>query len=961
MPITGAYDATLVALSVLIATFASFTALDLAERIRTSLGPARFWWLATAALAMGGGVWAMHFVAMLALAMPFQITYDPGLTVLSLIVPVVISGVAFYLSGHFKPSPASLGASGLVMGLGFAAMHYFGMAAMQMAAGLSYDPVWVALSVLIAVGAAVAALYFASRILGWRGRVIASCFMGCAISGMHYTAMVGATFTAHVMVDGAEAAGTEQVHVALGVALVTCFILALALVTSTFSQREAEPLETGPSVPSGRAGSDLAILLGASILVPLGVFSLAAWQSWRSLEQAAEERVEKSVSLIAEHALKVFQNNEQVLNRADERLRGIPLDEIHGSYPINAYFNTLVSEVEHLNTLGVIAPNGRLLNVSRSFPALPLNFAGRDFFARSELSPVRSYVSSPTESIVGNTLVFHLARERTPENGQRSGVLFASMAPEYFARFYRTVTGGGDSVTMARSDGVVLVRDPPATTGVMVLSPGSGLMRSIAHADRGIYRSTSELDGVPHLYAYQQVGRYPVYVSYGLSLSTISQQWQWNLLAFGGVAALAALALSSLSLLALRRASRERRSFLRWQQEIERRRTAEEALRQAQKMEAVGQLTGGIAHDFNNLLTVVSGNLDFAGRALQKDNVQKARHNIEAALNGAHRAAALTHRLLAFSRRQPLAPQVINPNRLVSGMSDLFRRTLGESIRVETVLAGHVWSVFADPNQLESALLNLAINARDAMPNGGRVTIETANCHLDEAYAAASGDVTPGQYVLIAVSDTGTGMTSEVMQHVFEPFFTTKEIGQGTGLGLSMIYGFVKQSGGHIRIQSQPDKGTTVKIYLPRTSRSETGQSATRAHPPRAQSGETILVVEDDREVRAYSVESLKSLGYQVLEAKDAASALSLVATGTKIDLLFTDVGLPGRNGRQLADELARIRPHIPVLFVSGYTRDAIVQNGMLEPGVHLLNKPFTVDELAGKVREVIESMRAPV
>jgi signal transduction histidine kinase/ActR/RegA family two-component response regulator len=479
-------------------------------------------------------------------------------------------------------------------------------------------------------------------------------------------------------------------------------------------------------------------------------------------------------------------------------------------------------------------------------------------------------------------------------------------------------------------------------------------MQAIASAPSGLYRTVSELDRVGRIHSFQRIGDYPVYVSYGLSLRALTREWQGNVLSFAIVAGLAALALMSLSLYAVRRARQERLFFDQWRTEVERRESAEEALRQSHKMEAVGQLTGGIAHDFNNLLTVISGNLEFASRAIEKSNLPKAHRNIEAALSGAQRAAALTHRLLAFSRRQPLEPQVIDLNKLVAGMSDLFRRTLGETIQVEAVLAGGLWSTFADPNQLESALLNLVINARDAMPTGGKLTIETANCHLDDAYAAAHPDVKAGQYVMVAVTDTGTGMTPDVMARVFEPFFTTKDIGQGTGLGLSMIYGFVKQSGGHVKLYSEPGQGTIVKIYLSRTTQERAADEPRAAAEVPTHSHETVLVVEDDAAVRAYSVETLTGLGYRVLEAPDGESALRILEAHGDIDLLFTDVGLPGMNGRQLADEARRRRERLPILFTSGYTRNAIVHNGMLDTGVQLLNKPFTTQQLAEKVRAVL-------
>jgi PAS domain S-box-containing protein len=385
-------------------------------------------------------------------------------------------------------------------------------------------------------------------------------------------------------------------------------------------------------------------------------------------------------------------------------------------------------------------------------------------------------------------------------------------------------------------------------------------------------------------------------------------------------------------------------------------RRMEDALRQSQKMEVIGQLTGGVAHDFNNLLTVIIGNIDALRRDVDLGSTD-AREAIERALRGATRAAALTQRLLAFSRRQPLDPQPLNLNRLVAGTSELLQRTLGERIDVETVLAGGLWWISADPNQLESALLNLAVNARDAMTEGGRLTIETANVHLDDAYAAAHEEVTAGQYAMLAVSDTGSGMTSEVIGKAFEPFFTTKGVGQGTGLGLSQVYGFVKQSGGHLKIYSELGQGSTVKLYFPRLPAGEfrTESTAEVQLLPSETSGEAVLVVEDDEDVRRYSSDCLRELGYRVIEAADAGMALRLLATDSGIRLLFTDVGLPGdRNGRQLAEEAVRRRPDLKVLFTTGYARNAIVHHGRLDPGVELLAKPFTYADLAAKVREIL-------
>jgi PAS domain S-box-containing protein len=392
---------------------------------------------------------------------------------------------------------------------------------------------------------------------------------------------------------------------------------------------------------------------------------------------------------------------------------------------------------------------------------------------------------------------------------------------------------------------------------------------------------------------------------------------------------------------------------------------AQEQLAQAQKMEGIGQLTGGVAHDFNNLLTVIIGNLESLQRGLQvpaPDGDRLAR-SVENAMRGAQRAASLTQRLLAFSRRQPLDPKPVDAGRLVIGMSELLRRTLGEQVAIETVLAGGLWRVLADPNQLEIGILNLAVNARDAMPKGGKLTIETANAHLDEAYAAAQTEVVPGQYVVISISDTGSGMTKEVQARAFEPFYTTKDIGHGTGLGLSQVYGFVKQSGGHVKIYSEVGSGTTVKLYLPRLL-SEEGSVALpdmAAPVPRSAGAQTILVVEDDDDVRANTTGIVRELGYTVLEAPLAATALHLLKRHPEIKLLFTDIGLPGgMNGRQLADAARKVRPTLKVLFTTGYARNAIVHDGRLDPGVVLIPKPFTYAAVAAKLADILDDPTGP-
>jgi len=391
--------------------------------------------------------------------------------------------------------------------------------------------------------------------------------------------------------------------------------------------------------------------------------------------------------------------------------------------------------------------------------------------------------------------------------------------------------------------------------------------------------------------------------------------------------------------------------FFSFVEDITESKLVEEQLHQSQKMEAVGQLTAGVAHDFNNMLGVICGNAELLQDELGEDNPRLA-----TMFRATKRGADLTQRLLAFSRKQVLNPEIINTNNLISDITGLLRRTLEEHIEIETVTAAGLWNCEVDPSQLENALVNLAINARDAMPDGGKLTIETANARLDDEYAAAQAEVTPGQYIMLAVTDTGTGMPPEVREHVFEPFFTTKAVGTGSGLGLSMVYGFVKQSGGQVMVYSEPGEGTTVKIYLPRSTGTVAAQRKLVTDEVPAAQGETVLVVEDDPEVRALATAMLSSLGYQVLEAAAGAAALKQLESAAEVDLLLTDVMLPGgMNGRVLATEVVRRNPEIKVLYMSGYTENAIAHHGRLDADAELLQKPFRRIDLARAIRKILD------
>jgi PAS domain S-box-containing protein len=749
MTVSGIHDSNLVVLSILVACFASYTALDLGGRVRAAFGLARKAWLFTAAIAMGGGIWAMHFIAMLAFVMPVPMAFDVGLTLLSLFVAVVVTGAGLYLISTHEVTPRLLALSGLFMGLGIVAMHYTGMTAMRVPADLSYDRLFVALSVLVAVGASTAALWLAFRTAALLQRLAAAVVMGLAIAGMHYTAMHAAIFTPHAPLDQAQGhSSMGHTNLALAVAGITFLILLFALIASLF---------------------------------------------------------DRQFSTLAEREAKL-------LRRSEEQ------------------FRTLYRETPlPLHSLG---PDGRIDQVSDAW----LDLLG---YARHE--------------VIGRRLSEFMTEE--------------------------------SKVRRREVDWPILRKGG-----------------SVTEAEYHLIKKSGEMIDVLLTLRVERAGGKIIRTLAGLVDVTAHNQ-------------------------------------------------AAEALRQAQKMEAVGQLTGGIAHDFNNLLTVTLGNLEMAARALNEGNYEKLPRLIEAARLGAGRGATLTQRLLAFSRRQPLQPQSVDMNKLVASMVDLFRRSVGESIRVETKLEEMLWGAKVDPNQLESALLNLVINARDAMPNGGTITLQTANVSLGRRQLASSHDLVPGPYVMVAVRDSGVGMAPDVLSRAFEPFFTTKEMGQGTGLGLSMVYGFVKQSGGHIDIESRVNAGTTIRIYLPRMIEQVAAeQSAPNAPVKLPRGNETILLVEDDAEVRAYSRDILKNIGYRVLEAHDYPSAKAALTGNRDITVLFTDVGLPGANGKQLADDATKLRPDLRILFTTGYA------HGVLQGDVNLLAKPFTPEALAFKLRAVIEA-----
>ncbi len=693
----------------------------------------------------------------------------------------------------------------------------------------------------------------------------------------------------------------------------------------------------------------LKIVMVASVALPVALFSYASWVSYKSAVVHTDEQLGANLDIISEQANKIFQSIDLSFASLRAIVGDLSDDEIRAQeQTLHLKLRQLDQVLGAIDALAIVDKNGDALVSSSIYPVpRDLNVADRDYFKAHVQQDAGTYVGEVVTPRVRPNTLFGVSRRRA-QNGEFAGAFIVFAVPKIFSDFYEklALNQPGTSLALARGDGAILARYPAPPGDMTRFSPTSGF-RTAVNADPrgGIVTSNNSIEGVQRRVGYRPLGYGNLYVSDGRSTSQTTMDWLSGLsvhLIFGVPAT---IFLFTLVLLVMRRTQE-------FYAEAERRELAEQSLRQAQKMEAVGQLTGGVAHDFNNLLTIIIGNLGIAKRGVVEARSERALDN---ALTGAQRAAQLTQRLLAFSRRQPLNPRAVDPNRLIVGISDLLTRSLGETVQLETIGGAGTWNVEVDASELESTLLNLAVNARDAMPEGGKLTIETSNAYLDEQYCRHHEGITPGQYVLIAVTDNGTGMSRETVEKAFEPFFTTKEAGKGTGLGLSQVYGFMKQSGGHVKIYSEIGEGTTISLYLPRHDSAEAVVADDEPAGSSRGNGETILVVEDDDGVRQYASEILRDLNYQIIEARDAASALKLLDAEKPFDLLLTDVVLPGMNGRQLATEIEKRRPGVKIIFMTGYSRNAIVHHGRLDRGTELITKPLIEGVLARKIRQVLD------
>jgi signal transduction histidine kinase len=689
----------------------------------------------------------------------------------------------------------------------------------------------------------------------------------------------------------------------------------------------------------------LQALLAAAICAPLLLYGGAAWHTYNTAFDEANDHMGRIADIASQQAVNVFQSDELALARVSDHIAGMSWEQIAASNEVHLFLNSIKENLPQASIISLIDPQERVASVDFAFPPPLIVLAPRTYLSTRRPDGSEIGISDVVRGETTGKYQFVVSRNAPSSMlPAPAASISLTMDPSYFADFYDTL---GDvsaiHVNLVRTDGLVLVRNPAPTAAISAAA--DSLLLAYMHADKesGTYEGASQADGVDRLFAFERVPNYPMYVVVGIDRTAVMHGWlrlMGTHLIYGIPVT---LLLIGATLIALRRTRRA-------EAETERRMLIEEQYQHAQKMEAIGQLTGGVAHDFNNLLTVVLGSLEQLERHVTS---AAGKRLIELAERGAERGARLTQSLLSFARRQSLRPETVRLNALINEFRELLDRAAGDQVEIQYLLSPAIDPCRIDPTQFQAALLNLVVNARDALSSeGGRISIETGNVRLDET---AGADVAPGDYVGITVADTGGGMTAEVLERAFEPFYTTKEIGKGSGLGLSQVYGFVKQTGGHVALASEPGIGTTVRLYFPRAA-AETGgavgESAAGSIDTQAAKAETILVVEDDPDLREMVAENLSSLGYRVLTAENGPVALGLIESDPSIDLLFSDFSMP--NG-MLGDELARrakaARDGLKVLLTSGY---ATTPGGKADDFA-ILRKPYRQEELAQAVRDALD------
>ncbi|WP_020173615.1 hybrid sensor histidine kinase/response regulator [Methyloferula stellata] len=710
------------------------------------------------------------------------------------------------------------------------------------------------------------------------------------------------------------------------------------------------------------------ILLLAGVVVVLALCAATALVIWQLRTQeirAAKRELITLDVLLVEETERALQSVDLVLRNLQEKIAadGVTTVEDYvrtqSGQETHELLRSKITGIPQIQAVALIGADGHLINSSRDDLNPAINVSGRDYFEAMRGAPADApFLADLAPTRGAQTWSMFLVRRVSAPDGTFLGLIRGSIDVGYFENLYKALEiGDGAAVALWREDGTLLARYPPVVGGARSFRSNVIAGRPHLGVPQTYSVEHSSGDGLARLFATITAKQFPVVVTVGQTFDEILKDWRHvaTLIVASAILCITAVILS-LWLLARQFAAYEALHIAMQQRGAAEaaRIEVEEQLRQAQKLEAIGQLTGGIAHDFNNLLTAVMGNLELLIKHIGSADPRLPRW-AKSAFEAAKRGAMLTQHLLAFSRRQPLDPKPTDIVQLLDSMLELLCRTLGENIEIKTMVADGLWRAFVDVNQLDNAILNIAINARDAMEGKGRLLIEAHNVVVD-AETSAQLDIESGGYVLVSISDTGKGIAKHVLDRVFEPFFTTKPIGQGTGLGLSQVYGFLKQTGGKAALESELGHGTTVRIYLPRAVADEPAvlRPASLAEKTKADAGSVILVVEDEDDVRAYMVEILIDLGHAVREARNATEALDILRRDQTIILLLTDIGLPGLNGRELAKQALILRPDLKTLFASGYARQAIMHNDRLDEGVELLVKPFTHEELAQKVRLVL-------
>ncbi|HEX6843268.1 MAG TPA: ATP-binding protein [Stellaceae bacterium] len=712
-----------------------------------------------------------------------------------------------------------------------------------------------------------------------------------------------------------------------------------------------------PALISRRTVRLIQGLMAMSVLVPIIGIGVVMWYDRDAVLHAAERHVDEAVDLLHEHTLKVFEIHDLVLDKVAMRIDGLDWATISSSPAIADFLAGAVAHMSHVNSIWLIDADGKV-RVS-SDPAVDVTSVSveqREYFRAERDPPGETFISKPYAGRIGPMLhkpLFSVARRRSADNGAFDGVVRISVPVEYFEHLFVSIEADEQHrVALLRADGEVLASDPPPPGEATRFPASSLLMQAIAADNHRLGWQVSPMDGREHLFSWRKLGHYPLYVAYAIDKDVALRPWYQHVRLYSMIGLCAAMTLFLISWLALRYTRREQDLVELAAQEADGRLRAEASLQQARKLEAVGQLTGGVAHDFNNLLTTILGNAERAQRQTQRDTQLQCLRSIERAATS---GARLVHHLLAFARKQHLDPQPTDLNETVRQLTEMLESTIGARIRIVTELEPVPWLAMADASQFETAILNIVLNARDAMPSGGRLTIATTNVPASDLRRPS--DIEPRDYVMVAVSDNGIGMSDEVRAHVFEPFFTTKEVGKGSGLGLSQVYGMARQSGGTVTVDSAPERGTTVRLYVPRAA---SLRPARAERPPPAEErpvspAATVLVVDDDFQVRNFVADSLSEAGYRTVQAPDGRSALRIL-DGEPIDLAVIDLAMPGMDGRELAQHARQRRKDLPILFMTAYVEGDLIDALKDQP---LLMKPFRATALARQIDDILARVRA--